>query len=75
MHDTMIRAYLALGAFRERLAGGHGDQRGQATAEYVGVILLLVAVIGVIASTAGIEEIGTSIKNAVRGAIDKISGN
>lgn len=73
MQDTMIRVYLAAGAAKERVRASLEDQRGQATAEYVGVILLLVTVIAFLATNTNFgSAIATSIKDVVTAAIDKI---
>jgi hypothetical protein len=49
-------------------------QEGQTTAEYVGVILLLAAVAGLIAGTGWGSRIASSIGRAISTAIGSISG-
>jgi hypothetical protein len=73
MQDTVIRMYLSAGSFKDRLRSSLEDQRGQATAEYVGVVLLLVAVVAYIVSQTDFGEgIANAIKDVVTSAIESI---
>jgi Flp pilus assembly pilin Flp len=73
MQDLFIRAYLWGGDIRDSLSHPLRNERGQATAEYVAVILLLVAVVTTLISFG--PEIAESIKNVIKGAIDQIGGS
>ena len=70
MQDLMIRTHLVASDLRDRAVERLRSDRGQTTAEYVGVILLLVAVIAAVSQFG--EPIGGAIKNAVKAAIDRV---
>lgn len=72
MLNVMIHCYLTtLDAAHRAQDRFRRDERGQATAEYVGLILLMVVVVGLLATFAG-EQIATAIGDAVKAAIDKV---
>ncbi len=67
MYELMGRAHAAL--VRER---------GQGTVEYVGLILLLAAILAVVVAAGknvGGAEIAKSIANKLKGAIDAVGGS
>jgi pilus assembly protein Flp/PilA len=53
----------------ERLRRRAGDDRGQTAAEYLGIIVVVAAIVAVLATT----DIGDKIKTAITGQIDKIA--
>ncbi|MFY9265539.1 MAG: hypothetical protein WAO61_08950 [Solirubrobacterales bacterium] len=67
---------LRLGAYAVDLAHRAGSQRGQATVEYVGLVVVLGTGIGMIVAgldTLGfVTKIGSKLIKGVTGALDKI---
>lgn len=66
--EKTIAARTALQAYAARaVARAHDDERGQGTVEYVGAVLLVVAVVGIViaASTEVGEAIVTQLTEAV----------
>ena len=72
MLNVMIRCYLMTMDAAQR-AGDRlrRDERGQATAEYVGLVLLMAGVVTFLLTFAG-DEIGTAIADVVKAAIGKV---
>ncbi|HWC11971.1 MAG TPA: hypothetical protein VG455_12195 [Acidimicrobiales bacterium] len=72
MQNLTIYCYLtALDVPRRIWDRCRGDERGQTTAEYAGLILLMVVILGLLASFAG-KEIATAIGDAVKAAMEKV---
>ncbi|MFF7811926.1 Flp family type IVb pilin [Streptomyces roseolus] len=65
MYDAMLKALT-----RARLHTTSRDDRGQTAVEYLGIIVVVVAIIIAITGT----DIGTSILNAIRDKISDITG-
>ncbi|HEX2807276.1 MAG TPA: hypothetical protein VHN80_14020 [Kineosporiaceae bacterium] len=53
----------------ESLKDRRRDDRGQTAAEYLGIVVVIGAIIGVLATT----EIGTTLKTAITTAIGKVA--
>jgi pilus assembly protein Flp/PilA len=53
----------------ESLKERRRDDRGQTAAEYLGIVVVIGAIIGVLATT----DIGTALKTAITGAITKVA--
>ena len=68
MQDLAIRAYLALDALGERLSERFDGEEGQTAAEYLGVIVVIAAIIAVLAT----QDIGTKLKDLILEAIQKV---
>ncbi len=70
----MLSAYVYLQTLAmtlgERFEDRVRDERGQTAAEYLGVIVVVAAIIVLLAN----NDIGSKIKDAVLGQIDDISG-
>ncbi len=66
-HATIARH---LEDLQERL---RHDDRGQGTVEYIGLVLLLAAVMAVVATTGNGKSIGDKVVHAVSGAIDDVA--
>lgn len=66
---TTIRS--ALTAATAAAAGRLRDERGQTATEYLGVIVVVAAIIAVLAGTT---DIGDTIKDAIIDTIDSITG-
>jgi hypothetical protein len=66
MQELMIHLYLSALAARDRLRRSVTNEEGQATAEYVAVILLLVAVF------AGLAAFGPRIAGAIADAVEAV---
>ena len=71
MNDPILNLVLLGQAARDRIAGALGDQRGQGTVEYVGLILLVsMLMVGMVAAMKGFNATsGTEIAEVI---IDKI---
>jgi hypothetical protein len=73
MYRTMgfahASAYHQLHQLKHRL----GDDDGQGTVEYIGLILLLAAVMGVVATRGNGTSIGSKIVTQISKAIDDVS--
>lgn len=67
VRDRCIEAYVSLLAFAERAR----DQRGQTAAEYMGVLVVVAAIITAVATT----EIGDTIRQAAVNLINQIAGS
>ncbi len=71
LDTASLRSYVAL---RNRLvttlADADRDEDGQATAEYVAVIVLIAAVIGIVINFG--DDIGGAIRDAVVAAFDQV---
>ncbi|MBE1878579.1 hypothetical protein [Myceligenerans pegani] len=76
MHKLMekaIAARVALTAHADRLTTrARGDESGQGTVEYVGAILLVVAIVGVV--IAANNEVGKAIVTQLTNAVNDIGG-
>ncbi|MET0927061.1 MAG: hypothetical protein ABWY90_06765 [Solirubrobacterales bacterium] len=71
MNDPILNLVLLGRAARDRIADALGDQRGQGTVEYVGLILLVsMLMVGMVAAMKGFNATsGTEIAELI---IDKI---
>jgi hypothetical protein len=68
MQDLAIRAYLALEGLGDRLQERFEGEEGQTAAEYLGVIVVIAAIIAVLAT----QDIGNKLKDLILQAIDKV---
>ena len=57
MREAMIRAYLALEDLKDRARRPVADQAGQTAAEYLGIVVVVAVIIGLLAQT----QLGTTI--------------
>lgn len=62
--------YVKMNQSLERLTERLRDESGQTAAEYVGIIVIVAAIIGAIAATG----IGDTLANALSDAVDSITG-
>ena len=69
MSELMIRTSVVLDDMVDRMVTRMRREEGQTAAEYLGIIVVVVAIIGVLATT----EIGTKIKEAILDQIGKIT--
>lgn len=53
-------------------AGVRGDEQGQGTVEYIGLVLLLAAIAGFVAKNGHGAQIGGKVVKAVKDAIDSV---
>jgi Flp pilus assembly pilin Flp len=51
MQEAMIRAYLALEDLKDRARRPVADQAGQTAAEYLGIVVVVAVIIGLLAQT------------------------
>ncbi|MFI9721727.1 hypothetical protein ACIHFE_19050 [Streptomyces sp. NPDC052396] len=77
MSDRLLRAAVGtrvrIGSWRDTCVQRmfrDGSSRGQTAAEYIGMIVVVVAIM---AAVAGFTDIGTTIKNKIIAAINKIA--
>ncbi|MEV5505805.1 hypothetical protein [Streptomyces orinoci] len=77
MNDRLLRAAVGtrvrMASWRDtcvRRMFREGSTRGQTAAEYIGMIVVVVAIM---AAVAGFTDIGTTIKNKIIAAINKIA--
>ncbi|GGM42873.1 hypothetical protein ACFQBY_03095 [Promicromonospora citrea] len=71
--DKAVATRVALTAFAERAARRvKEDERGQGTVEYVGAILLVVAVVGIVVAAA--SDVGDAIVQQLTDAVNDIGG-
>ncbi|WP_407318708.1 hypothetical protein UQW22_18590 [Isoptericola halotolerans] len=68
----VVGAQLALQAFAERTVRRAEDESGQGTVEYVGAVLLVVAIVGIV--IAANEEVGEAIVTQLTDAVGDLSG-
>jgi len=70
--------YRAMGLGHATLAGwldhARSDQRGQGTVEYIGLVLLLAAVMAVVVTTGNGKSIGTTVIKQVKEAVSSVGG-
>lgn len=67
--QPLTRAYVAATNFvRDRASTMRDDDRGLAAMEYLGMALVIAAIIGVLAT----QQIGTTIRNQIISAINQI---
>jgi Flp pilus assembly pilin Flp len=64
MQDLMIRAYLALEGLAERASAVRGED-GQTAAEYLGIIVLVAAIIAALVGSGVAEDIANFVKEKV----------
>lgn len=67
--EKFVAAQAALRALRERVAQ---DERGQGSVEYVGIILVVVAIVGAV--VAGATPVGEAIVTQLTNAVNEIGG-
>jgi Flp pilus assembly pilin Flp len=67
--ELAVRTQNAVEDLTDRLAARLQQQRGQTAAEYLGVLVVIAVIIGVLATT----DIGDKLKTLITGMIDKIS--
>lgn len=67
--QPLIRAYVATANLvRDRVEAKRDNERGMAALEYLGMALVIAAIIGVLAT----QEIGDTIKTQIQNAIGQI---
>lgn len=79
MRDELYRAMgLGHATLAGRLAGvtahARSDDRGQGTVEYIGLVLLLAAVMAVVVTTGNGRSIGTTVIKQVKEAVSSVGG-
>jgi Flp pilus assembly pilin Flp len=68
-----VAAQVTLKAYAARLARqARDDERGQGSVEYVGIILVVVAIVGAV--VAGATPVGTAILTQLTNAVNNIGG-
>jgi Flp pilus assembly pilin Flp len=67
--ELAVRTQNAVEDLSDRVANRLQEQRGQTAAEYLGVLVVIAVIIGVLATT----DIGDKLKTLITGMIDKIS--
>ena len=73
LNEKVLAAQVALKGYAERaVRRAHDDERGQGTVEYVGAILLVVAIVGVV--VAANDEVGKAIVDQLTKAVKDIGG-
>lgn len=71
--EKATAARIALAAVAERAARrARDDERGQGTVEYVGAVLLVVAVVGIVIAAA--SDVGDAIVTQLTDAVNDIAG-
>ncbi|RPF22943.1 hypothetical protein [Myceligenerans xiligouense] len=71
--QKVVAAQVALKAHADRLTRrAHDGESGQGTVEYVGAVLLVVAIVGIV--IAANEEVGDAIVEQLTEAVKNISG-
>lgn len=72
MQDTITRTYVQLTSSLDDLTTRlEADEEGQTAAEYVGIIVVVAAIIAVLASS----DIGQNIVNGINSTIQRIVGS
>ena len=78
MITIRTEVYRAMGLGHATLAGWIGrarhDDRGQGTVEYIGLVLLLAAVMAVVVTTGNGKSIGTTVIKQVKDAVSSVGG-
>jgi pilus assembly protein Flp/PilA len=69
VQTIMIWSYVMLDDLASRTRRRMSDERGQTAAEYLGVIVMIVAIIAVLSKT----DLGTKIGNAIGSQVDKLT--
>lgn len=71
--EKAVAARVALRLHTERaMRLFHDDERGQGSVEYVGIILVVVAIVGAV--VAGATPVGTAILTQLTTAVNNIGG-
>ncbi|MBL0885464.1 hypothetical protein [Myceligenerans indicum] len=71
--QKVVAAQVALRTHADRIARRtHDDETGQGTVEYVGAILLVVAIVGVVVAASG--DVGKAIVTQLTNAVNDIGG-
>jgi Flp pilus assembly pilin Flp len=70
MQEAMIRAYLVLEDLKDRARRPVADQEGQTAAEYLGVVVVVAVIIGLLSQT----QLGTTIANHLESLANEIFG-
>lgn len=71
--EKAVAAQVALKAYAARVARqARDDERGQGSVEYVGIILVVVAIVGAV--VAGATPVGTAILTQLTNAVNNIGG-
>jgi Flp pilus assembly pilin Flp len=71
--EKAVAAQVALKAYAARMARlARDDERGQGSVEYVGIILVVVAIVGAV--VAGATPVGTAILTQLTNAVNNIGG-
>ena len=68
--ELAVRTQNALAEFGHRLAARMQQERGQTAAEYLGIVVIVAAIIAAIVST----KLDKTIAEALEGAVKSISG-
>jgi pilus assembly protein Flp/PilA len=70
MLSSLIAVDLFFGSLAHRFRSVARSERGQTAAEYLGIVVAVAALVGILATT----DIGTAIKDAIMNQISKIAG-
>ncbi|MBO0608760.1 hypothetical protein [Myceligenerans salitolerans] len=71
--QKVVAAQVALKAHADRLTSrANDDEAGQGTVEYVGAILLVVAIVGVVVAAS--NDVGKAIVTQLTNAVNDIGG-
>lgn len=71
--EKVVATQVGVRAFAERAARlARDDERGQGSVEYVGIILVVVAIVGAV--VAGATPVGTAILTQLTTAVNNIGG-
>lgn len=74
MYRAMGFAHATIAHHLERLqARVAADERGQGTVEYIGLVLLMAAVMAIVATSGNGKSIGTKVLDEINGAIQQVS--
>jgi pilus assembly protein Flp/PilA len=71
MLSTFVAVDLFLDSLAHRFRSVGRNERGQTAAEYLGIVVAVAALVGILATT----DIGTAIKDAIMSQISKIGGD
>lgn len=71
--EKAVAAQVALKSYASRVTNLFpDDERGQGSVEYVGIILVVVAIVGAV--VAGATPVGTAILTELKEAVGKVGG-
>ena len=71
LYRTLGRAHVVAAGWWDGMRAG---DRGQGTVEYIGLVLLLAAVMAVVVTTGNGKSIGTTVIKQVKEAVSSVGG-